>query len=168
MTHWKSTFPNRKYICKWWMFHSHTIHVWNILAYICHSIYGNHMQVNIPVPWIACWDCYVSFSRSVFFLMFFCLTYLSCQLWLLTLWSPRTRKHTPGRNISQAFPFTPKWNEFRNINCCLMDVWDMLQGYVGKFLDVTNFPFFLDMSYFVCFFGPWWFFTFMLLGRVSV
>ena len=29
----------------------------------------------------------------------------------------------------------------------------MLQGYVGKFLDVTNFPFFLDMSYFVCFFN---------------
>ena len=46
----------------------------------------------------------------------------------------RKPQHTPGYSIPKASPFTPKWKEFRNINCWLR-VWGMFQGYVGKFLD---------------------------------
>ena len=41
----------------------------------------------------------------------------------------REPQHTPG---AYPKPQTPKWKEFRNINCWL-GVWGMLQGSVGKF-----------------------------------
>ena len=115
----------------------------------------------------ACWDCYVSFSRSVFFLMFLCLTCLKLSAVDVDI----VISENPKTYSRQTYPRHPRspptWNEFRNINCCMMDVWHMLQGYVGKFLDVTNFPFFLDMSYFVCFFWPWWVFSILCCWEES-
>ena len=50
--------------------------------------------------------------------------------------APLLSKRTPTYplfRIPQASPFTPKWKEFRNINCWFW-VWGMFQGYVGHFL----------------------------------
>ena len=49
-----------------------------------------------------------------------------------------TPGHTPGTAYPWSIPFHPQMlQEFRNINCWL-GVWGMLQGSVGKFLDVLE------------------------------
>ena len=50
--------------------------------------------------------------------------------------SKGTPGHTPGTAYTRLSQ-SPKWKEFRNINCWL-GVWGMFQGYVWKFLEVDK------------------------------